>query len=301
MHRIALLGASGFIAAEVLRQSELRGHQSIRIAPQSYRSLRVDLLIKSLRDAAPDYLINCAGYTGKPNVEACEQHKTECLAANSILPGIVAAACDQLNLPWGHVSSGCIYTGCREGGGGFREADPPNFTFRQNNCSFYSGTKALGEELILDATNCFVWRLRIPFSKYDSPRNYLSKLLRYERLLDVDNSLSELTQCVAACLDCFERRVPFGTYNLTNPGNVRASEIVKMIHEAGLTNREFKFFASEGEFMEIAAKAPRSNCILDCGKALSAGLHLSDVHVAIRNALANWTTTTSPSGRAKSV
>jgi dTDP-4-dehydrorhamnose reductase len=244
-------------------------------------------------------VINCAGYTGKPNVDACERNKAECLAANSVLPGIVAAACQQLNLPWGHFSSGCIYTGCRDAGAGFCEDDTPNFTFRQNNCSFYAGTKALGEEVLVNAPNCFVWRLRIPFSEHDSPRNYLSKLMQYERLWDADNSLSELTQCVAACLDCFERELPFGIYNITNPGYIRASEIVTMIHGAGITDKQFKFFCSETEFMKNAAKTPRSNCILDSSKALRAGLHLSDIRVAIKKALANWTSIPSPSVSSK--
>lgn len=288
MNRIALLGASGFFGTEFRRQIELRGDESIRIAPQSYRCLQVDTLVQSLREAAPDYLINCAGYTGKPNVDACEQHKPQCLAANAVLPGVVAAACDQLNLPWGHLSSGCIYTGCREDGTGFREEDPPNFSFRQNNCSFYAGTKALGEEMLVGASKCFIWRLRLPFSCNDSPRNYLSKLMHYERLLDVDNSLSEMTQCVAACLDCFAKGVPFGIYNLTNPGSIRASEIVSMIQAARITDREFKFYDSETAFMTDAARTPRSNCILDSQKALRAGLQLSDVRAAIQKSLANW-------------
>jgi hypothetical protein len=48
---------------------------------------------------------------------------------------------------WKSGSSGCIYTGSRPDGSGFTEENPPNFNFRQNNCSFYSGTKALAPGL----------------------------------------------------------------------------------------------------------------------------------------------------------
>ena len=54
------------------------------------------------------------------------------------------------------------------------------FLFVRPPCSFYSGTKALGEEVLEGAENCFVWRLRIPFNHEPSPRNYLQKLLNYE-------------------------------------------------------------------------------------------------------------------------
>ncbi len=289
MHRIAILGASGFVAGEVLRQIERRGHQAIAVDRRAYRSLDGELLAQNLREVSPDYLINCAGYTGKPNVDACELHKSRCLAANAVLPGIVAEVCEQLDLPWGHFSSGCIYSGCRDDGAGFREDEPPNFTFRQDNCSFYAGSKALGEEILRDARQCYIWRLRMPFSNIDSARNYLSKLIRYDRLLDADNSLSDLGQCVAGCLDCLDKGLPYGTYNMTNPGHIRASAIVNMIQAAGITNKKFKFFRSEAEFMQQAAKTPRSNCVLDCGKALRAGLLLSDVGDAIQQALQDWT------------
>ena len=44
-------------------------------------------------DLESEFLINAAGYTGKPNVDACELHKHECLFGNAVLPGIVADAC----------------------------------------------------------------------------------------------------------------------------------------------------------------------------------------------------------------
>ena len=65
----------------------------------------------------------------KPNVDACEVHKAECLAGNAVLPGTIAQACEAANVPWGHVSSGCIYTGSRPDGSGFTEEDAPNFSF----------------------------------------------------------------------------------------------------------------------------------------------------------------------------
>ncbi len=48
---------------------------------------------------------------------------------------------------------------------GFTEEDEPNFTFRRPPCSFYSGTKALGEEAIRGVGQNYIWRLRIPFDR----------------------------------------------------------------------------------------------------------------------------------------
>jgi dTDP-4-dehydrorhamnose reductase len=83
-----------------------------------------------------------------PNVDACESAKYESLHGNAVLPGIIREVCEDLKIPWGHVSSGCIYSGRRADGEGWTEDDEPNFSFRSPPCSFYSGTKALGEEVL---------------------------------------------------------------------------------------------------------------------------------------------------------
>jgi dTDP-4-dehydrorhamnose reductase len=43
------------------------------------------VLTELLRREKPAFLINAAGYTGKPNVDACELHKSECLLGNAVL------------------------------------------------------------------------------------------------------------------------------------------------------------------------------------------------------------------------
>ncbi len=236
----------------------------------------------------PEFVINAAGYTGKPNVDACELHKAECLLGNAVLPGIVAQACEDAGVPWGHVSSGCIFSGDGPGENGFTERDEPNFTFRSNHCSFYSGTKGLGEEVLAGHPNVFVWRLRIPFDGVENSRNYLTKLMRYPRLLEATNSISELDEFVEATLACWTKRVPFGTYNVTNPGKVTTREVIELIRQSGVCKKEFSFFSSEDEFMRTAAKAPRSNCVMDSSKLAAVGIELTPVREAIVRDLKGW-------------
>lgn len=297
---ILLLGGSGYVgsAFQRLLQSKDIPFQNLQRCNIDYTN--PEKLNRFLRDSKPQFLINCAGYTGKPNVDACELHKAECLSGNAVLPGVLREACDQLGVPWGHVSSGCIYTGCRQDGTGFTEQDPPNFSFRTNNCSFYSGCKALGEECLDGADNVYVWRLRIPFDNHDSPRNYLSKLMRYDRLLDATNSISHLDEFVSACWETWSRRVPFGTYNITNTGSVTAREVVELIRKHLGITKAFQFFDSEAEFMRLAAKTPRSNCVLDNSKLLAAGIPMRGVEEAIEDSLKRWQTETADNGAARS-
>ena len=285
---IYLLGGSGYVglAYQTLLHSKGIPFKNLRRADLDYTD--VATLTAALKSDRPAFLINAAGYTGKPNVDACELDKTNCLFGNAILPGRIAEACAAAGVPWGHVSSGCIFTGKRADGTGFTEEDAPNFTFRQNNCSFYSGTKALGEEILAGTPNVFIWRLRIPFDHRESPRNYLTKLMRYQRLLEAENSISQLHEFVAATFACWEKNIPFGIYNVTNPGHVTTREVVDLILESGVCKKDYEFFSDESDFMAKAAKTPRSNCVMTSAKLAAAGIEMTPVRDAIRTALKNW-------------
>jgi dTDP-4-dehydrorhamnose reductase len=285
---IYLLGGSGYVgqAYQALLRRKGIPYRNLKRSEVDYANPAVlrDLLLRE----KPEFLINAAGYTGKPNVDACELHKAECLFGNAVLPGFVAQACSEAGVPWGHVSSGCIYNGSRADGRGFTEEDTPNFTFRSPPCSFYSGTKALGEEVLAGRPDVFIWRLRIPFESLDNPRNYLTKLIRYPRLLEATNAISELNEFVGATFACWEKRIPFGIYNVTNEGRVTTREVVELIRKSGVSNKDFVFFDDEADFMRQAAKTPRSNCVLDSGKLARAGIRLTEVHEAVARALREW-------------
>ena len=285
---IYLLGGSGYVgqAYQALLTRKGIPFRNLRRADCDYAQTAV--LTDLLRREKPDFLINAAGYTGKPNVDACELHKAECLFGNAVLPGRIAEACAAAGVPWGHVSSGCIYSGARPDGSGFTETDTPNFTFRTNHCSFYSGTKALGEEVLAGRDHVYIWRLRIPFDHVESPRNYLTKLMRYQRLLEATNSISQLHEFCAATFACWEKHVPFGTYNVTNPGQVTTHEVVALIKASGVCTKDYEFFRDEDEFMAKAAKTPRSNCVMNSTKLAAVEITMTEVHEAIAKDLSRW-------------
>ncbi len=288
---ILLLGGSGYVGLAYQRLLARLGIPFRNLARKELDYTNGAQLADFLADHRPEFLINAAGYTGKPNVDACENDKAATLFGNAVLPGIIQAACERTGTPWGHVSSGCIFTGRRADGAGFTEEDAPNFSFRASPCSFYSGSKGLGEEVLAGAPETYIWRLRIPFDAVDGPRNYLSKLMRYERLLEAENSISQLDEFAQATLACWQKRVSFGVYNVTNPGAVTTREVVGMIQKSGLCgDKHFQFFTDEAEFMQKAARTPRSNCVLDSSKLAGVGIHLTEVHEAIEKALRHWVT-----------
>ena len=285
---ILLLGSTGYVGSAIRRHLEARAipFHSLSLR-DSHRDAR-DVLLEAIRRLRPKFLICAAGFTGKPNVDASEGQKALCVEANIGLPAKIGEVCASEKIPWGHVSSGCIYTGSRPDGSGFTEEDPPNFDFRHNNCSFYSGTKALAEEVLRDMPNLYLWRLRIPFSHVDNPRNYLSKLMRYARLVDVRNSISNLEDFARITHDCWAQRIPFGIYNVTNPGSVTTRQVVGLLQKAGLGPKNYEFFESVEAFHRLATCTPRANCVMDSSKLLRAGIRLPSVEESLGDCLRRW-------------
>lgn len=313
---ILLLGASGYVGQAFVTELQRRNQPFMPLSRLEADYSRFETLVAYLRKARPAFVINAAGYIGKPNVDACENAKADTLLGNVVLPVTIAHACLEAAVPWGHVSTGCIYNGAkiRDDSGdwrmeleltrpevrglfdtkpdafkGFTEEDEPNFSFRHPPCSFHNGTKLLAEETIEGVGQVYVWRLRIPFDEFDSPRNSLSKLQRYPKVYDNINSFSHRGDFVRACLDLRERRAPFGIYNVTNPGAISTRRIIELITRILKPARHFEFFTDDTEFYQAGVKAPRSNCILDTTKLLAAGVRLRPVEEAMEHALKNWT------------
>lgn len=311
---ILLLGGTGYIGQAFATELQRRNKPFISLSRREVDYTRFDLLLDFLKSRKPEFVVNAAGYTGKPNVDACEIAKADTLVGNAILPQTIAHACAAMNIPWGHVSSGCIYSGAKVKIGGqlrsekdmtrpemrelatklpenvlgFTETDTPNFSFRDMPCSFYSGTKALGEEAMAGIGQSYIWRLRIPFDEFDGARNYLSKVQRYSKAYDNINSISHRADYASACLDLWEKRAAYGIYNVTNPGFISTREVVGMIEKILKPGRAFEFWANDEEFYKVAAKTPRSNCVMDVTKLLAAGVKIRLVREAVESSLKNW-------------
>ena len=257
-----ILGKNGYIAEAIIKYLKSRDLPHVAWSRSDVDYTNFAELKYNLYILGEDlHIINCAGYIGKPNVDACELAKADCIEGNILLPAMLAQLCYEKEYNFTQISSGCIYGGYEKD---FSEQDPSNFDFQ--NGSFYSGTKALAEKVVLqNNANSYIFRLRIPFDEYESPRNYLTKLLSYDTLLDAENSLSHRADFAKYTMNLIEQKVPHGIYNVTNKGSVTTKDVVELIKKHNLSNKDFKFFDNLESFGKETI-APRSNCVLDTTK-----------------------------------
>ena len=76
-----------------------------------------------------------------------------------------------------------------------------------------------------------------------------------------------------------------GIYNLVNVGSITTRQVVDWMREEGFLIENLSFSKTKKDFMERAAVAPRSNCVLDTRKSESCGIGLRPVEDAVSESL----------------
>ena len=187
MHKVLLLGL-GYIGTKLKNYLQDRGNNVTAFCQKDFDYTCEKNLLNHIATNNYDYVVNCSGYTGRPNVDGCEIHKPECWYYNVVIGTLINQVCTKLGVKHICVSSGCIYTGYEKT---FTENDTPNFGLYNNASSFYSKSKHALETLFNYECSAIL-RIRMPFDGNIEDKNYLIKILRYNNLISYDKSLTNI-------------------------------------------------------------------------------------------------------------
>uniref|UniRef100_A0A1J3H1B1 Bifunctional dTDP-4-dehydrorhamnose 3,5-epimerase/dTDP-4-dehydrorhamnose reductase n=1 Tax=Noccaea caerulescens TaxID=107243 RepID=A0A1J3H1B1_NOCCA len=255
-----IYGRTGWIGGMLGKLCESQG------IPYTYGSGRLEdrrSLIADLDSVKPSHVFNAAGVTGRPNVDWCESHKVETIRTNVVGTLTLADVCRERGLVLINYATGCIFEYDSDhplgSGIGFKEEDTPNFTG-----SYYSKTKAMVEELLKNYENVCTLRVRMPISSdLSNPRNFITKIARYEKVVDIPNSMTILDELLPISIEMAKRNLT-GIWNFTNPGVVSHNEVLELYREFIDPSFTWKNFTVEEQAKVIVA--PRSNNELDATK-----------------------------------
>lgn len=215
----------------------------------------------------PDIVINCVGYIGKNNVDDCEKDIDFTLKANVFVPVILAEACLRENIKFIHISSGCIYDFDYSKPEPVKETDQPYY-FKL----FYSRTKIYSEKALVNLSeklNVLILRLRIPLDNRNHPKNIISKLIRFKRIIDVPNSITYIPDFIEA-LKYLIKIDARGLFNVTNKGALRYPELMDV----------YKKYRPDFQYEIIALKdlkLDRTNLILSTEKLEKTGFKMRKI------------------------
>jgi dTDP-4-dehydrorhamnose reductase len=285
--RVLLFGHRGYIGSEFVNQLSRIHEIHLTTAPSRKpdgNHYTFFELLAVIEQHGPDVIINCAAYIGKNSVVDCEDNKDQTILSNVIFPRMLGEICKDRGIILGHMSSGCVFNGYTMGG--YEEDDNVGLSFR-TKCSFYTGTKVMAEDALVDVTEKYIWRIRLPFDCFNHHRNYLTKLMNFDRLIVAENSLSNRIESVSACIQCLLNKVPFGTYHVTNPGGIRTDEIAVLIRKYIDKNKDFQYFSSTQELDKLT-NIVRSNTVLNSQKLANVGIYMSPIHDSVEISLKTW-------------
>lgn len=234
------------------------------------------LLFIHLNKARYSFVINTCGYTGRPNVDACEDNIEDTWHYNVVVPVNIQKTCKDAGTKLIHVSSGCIYDGYDKE---YTETDEPNFGLLNPKSSWYSKTKHACEMMLKDK-DVYIFRIRMPFCCTWSGRNVLTKLIKYNKVIDQKNSVTNVEDFCGFVLyfmndildELNPKQHPTGIYNVVNPEPITTSQILKLLTAAGLDNPKWVQISLEELYKNT--KTQRSNCVLNTDKINSLNLKL---------------------------
>ncbi len=266
--KIIILGGRGYLGRQFAARYPSALVPSVDIADQQ----SISALLEAEK---PDVVLNTAGKTGRPNVDWCEDHKLETIHSNVTGPLVLLEETLKRSIRLVHIGSGCIYQGDK-GGRGWNEEDAPNY-----DGSFYSRTKLWSDQMLQEFPVLNI-RLRMPFDGSSDPRNLLTKLRGYTRVLDQPNSLTYIPEFLDAVASLIQKGKT-GTYNIVNPEGISPYEIMEMYRDIVEPSHVFERLTVD--HLSEVVKAGRSNCILSPAKAAAEGIRLRPSREVVREAL----------------
>jgi len=270
-----VFGGNGWIGAQMIEALKSKGET---VHASKHRLEDRNKIEQELDEIKPTHVLNAAGKTGRPNVDWCEDHQQETIRSNVIGTLNLADLCFIRNIHMTNYATGCIYAYDEKhplgSGIGFKEEDTPNF-----DGSFYSKTKAAVEKLLSSYPNVLTLRLRMPISDDLHPRSFVTKISKYEKVVDVPNSMTILTDLLPVSLDMSIKGLK-GVYNFTNPGVISHNQILALYKEFIDPNFTWKNFSLEEQAKIL--KAGRSNNELDVSKLLKEYPNVPPVQESMR-------------------
>ena len=217
-------------------------------------------VLEDIERVKPTHVLNAAGLTGRPNVDWCESHRVETIRANVVGCLTLADVCLTKDIHVTYYGTGCIFQYDEQfplgSGKGFKEADRANFVG-----SFYSFTKSIVEDLLKAYPNMLTLRVRMPIvADLEHPRNFITKIKNYERVVDIPNSMTVLPELLPYSVEMAKRELT-GVMNFTNPGCISHNEILELYKPYVDPGFTWQNFTVEEQAKVIVA--PRSNNLLD--------------------------------------
>jgi len=267
--RWLLYGSRGWIGGQVMDILKQMGEE---VVEGQSRVNQYQVTLDEIIQVKPDRVLCTTGRTSGPgcsNIDYLEQpgKLVENLRDNLHGPMNLASICQQLMIHFTYLGTGCIFEYDANHPmlnwehHGFTEEDVPNFTGSQ-----YSMVKGITDQLIRQFATTLNVRIRMPIGAENHPRNFITKITQYSKVISIPNSMTVLPELLPIMVDMARSQIT-GTINLTNPGAITHGEILDMYQQ--YVDPDFKYEIMDLSELSNHTVGRRSNNYLETTKLLS--------------------------------
>jgi len=290
--KIIIYGSNGWIGQQF---KKILNKMGIEACYGKSRVNDVNSLVKEIEEIQPTNIISFIGRTHGTigdktytTIDYLEQDGklTENIRDNLFSPLLLADICNKKKIHYTYLGTGCIFKFDEEHPfaleeNGFTEDSLPNFFG-----SSYSVVKGFTDRLMHQyEDNVLNLRIRMPITGEKNPRNFITKIVNYEKVCSIPNSMTVLPELLVYVVDMMKNRLT-GTLNLTNPGLISHNEIFEMYKE--IVDPEFTWTNFSQEEQRKILDADRSNNFLDTSRLETLYPMVMPIKDAVRQCLTEY-------------
>lgn len=238
--------------------------------------------LAEIRKHQPDVVLNAAGVRGKPNVDWCETHQLETMRGNTIMPLVLADACAEAGVYLLHMASGCIFYG---------DSPHPDKAWRETDFGnpdvVYSRAKWAADLVLSTLPNVGIARIRMPIDSVPHENNLITKLAKYPKVIDVENSVTIIDDMLDVFHQLLEKKAP-GIFHVTNPGTMRHKELMALYEEFVDPSHKNEWIPNDDLVKLGLATKGRSNNFMASTRLAEFGIKMRPVKEALRDTLKKY-------------
>ncbi len=272
--KILVFGAKGYIGSRMLEA------WPDAVGTDAWIHSKADALAEIDRHK-PDAVVNAAGIVGKPNVDWCETHQAETIAGNTVLPLVIAEACQERGVYLLHLGTGCVFYGPSPDLRGWKEEDAANPS------AVYTRSKYAADLALTTYPNVAIARLRMPIDDRPTPANLIDKLTSFPQVIDVANSVTILQDLIDACAQIIRKRGT-GIFHTVNPGVMRHRDLIALYKEYVDPNHHTEWIREEDLIAKGLAAKKRSNNVMQSNRLRELGIEMRPIDVALRDTMIRY-------------
>ncbi len=238
--------------------------------------------LDEIRKHQPDAVLNAAGVRGVPNVDWCEEHQLQTIQGNTVMPLLLAQACQEAGVYMLHMGSGCIFYG---------ESPHEDNAWKEDDFGnprpVYSRTKWAADLALSTLPNIGIGRIRMPIDWKPSAGNLIDKLAAFPKVIDVENSVTIVDDMIDVFYQMMEKKAE-GIFHVTNPGTMKHKELLGLYKEMVDPTHSCQWISNDDLVQQGLAKKGRSNNFLRNDRLAEYGIQMPAVQESLKKTMEKY-------------